>query len=74
MVTQVSRAVRVRRRFRRAFDDVGRRVVEGLEIVTTFRVLDGLAEASLPQSTAKSTLRLARPAVALGVQEGLQGG
>ncbi|KAL3924161.1 MAG: hypothetical protein SGARI_006088, partial [Bacillariaceae sp.] len=37
----VSRAVQVKRRYRRAFDDAGNRVVEGLEIMKTFRVLDG---------------------------------
>ena len=58
---RVSRLVRVKRRFRRAFAKDGRRVVEGLEIVKTYRVLDGVAEADLPTSSAKSTLRFERP-------------
>ena len=60
----VQRACRVQRRFRRAFVDgegTGRaRVVEGLEIVKTYRVLDGVANA-LPTSSTKSTLRLTTP-------------
>ncbi len=58
---RVSRLVRCKRRFRRAFAKDGRRVVEGLEIVKTYRVLDGVAEADLPTSSAKSTLRFERP-------------
>ena len=57
----MSRLVRVKRRFRRAFAKDGRRVVEGLEIAKTYRVLDGVAEADLPTSSAKSTLRFERP-------------
>ena len=38
-------------------------VVEGLEIVKTFRVLDGVAGVEMPTSTAKSKLRLTRPSV-----------
>lgn len=56
----VERALRVRRKYRRAFDKAGNREIEGLEIVQTFRVLDGVA-GDLPTSTTKSTLRLARP-------------
>ena len=58
----VERAVRVQRRWRRAFANDGDRVVEGLELVSTYRVLDGVAGA-LPTSTAKSQLRLTRPAL-----------
>ena len=36
-------------------------VVEGLEIVKTYRVLDGVAGIEFPTSTTKSTLRLTRP-------------
>jgi len=57
----VQRAARVQRRFRRAFSADGKaRVVEGLEIVKTYRVLDGIA-GELPTSTTKSQLRLVRP-------------
>ena len=54
-------AARVRRRWRRATAADGTRVVEGLEIVNTYRVLDGLAGVEFPTSTTKSTLRLTRP-------------
>ena len=57
---RVSRLIRCKRRYRRAFAEDGRRVVEGLEIVKTYRVLDGVAEADLPTSSAKYTLRLER--------------
>lgn len=56
----VTRAVQVKRRYRRAFDDSGNRVVEGLEIMKTFRVLDGVAGTEMPTSTTKSQLRLTR--------------
>ena len=36
------------------------RVVEGLEIVTTYRVLDGIAGTEYPTSTTKATIRLTR--------------
>jgi hypothetical protein len=55
------RACRVKRRFRRAFDADGNRVVEGLEIMKTFRVLDHVAGTDLPTSTTKSQIRLTRP-------------
>jgi len=51
----------VQRRFRRAFGKDGSRIVEGLEIVKTFRVMDGIAGTEMPTSTTKSSLRLARP-------------
>ena len=54
-------ALRVQRRFRRATSEGGARVVEGLEIVKTYRVLDGVAGVEMPTSTTKSTLRLTRP-------------
>jgi hypothetical protein len=57
----VTRAVQVKRRYRRAFDEDGNRVVEGLEIMKTFRVLDGVAGTEIPTSTTKSKLRLTRP-------------
>lgn len=56
----VVRAARVKRRFRRAFDKDGNRVVEGLEIVKTYRVLDGVA-GEIPTSTTKSQIQLSRP-------------
>jgi len=58
------KAARVQRRYRRAFTESGERVVDGLEIVKTFRVLDGVAGVELPTSSARSTLRLTRPSVA----------
>lgn len=57
----VTRAVQIKRRYRRAFDGDGNRVVEGLEIMKTFRVLDGVAGTEMPTSTTKSQLRLTRP-------------
>jgi len=56
-----TRAVQVKRRYRRSYDDRGNRVIEGLEIMKTFRVLDGIAGTELPTSTVKSQLRLVRP-------------
>ena len=55
------RAALVKRRFRRSFDDDGYRIVEGLEIVKTFRVLDGIAGTEFPTSSTKSLLRMMRP-------------
>ena len=55
----VYRAARVRRRWRRGFDEeTGKRVVDGLEIITTYRVLDGIAGVEMPTSTTKSRMRL----------------
>ncbi|MGK3736356.1 MAG: hypothetical protein ACI8RD_009335 [Bacillariaceae sp.] len=56
-----TRAIQVKRRYRRSFDDQGNRVVEGLEIMKTFRVLDGIAGTEYPTSTIKSQIRLVRP-------------
>jgi len=53
-------AARVQRRWRRSTTDEGDRVVEGLEIVKTYRVLDGIAGIEFPTSTIKSTIRLTR--------------
>lgn len=59
---KINYAVRVQRRFRRANDAAtGGRVVEGLELVKTYRVLDGVAGIEYPTSTTKSTIRLMRP-------------
>lgn len=55
------RAALVKQRFRRSFDDGGNRIVEGLEIVKTFRVLDGIAGTEFPTSSTKSMLRMIRP-------------
>lgn len=55
------RAALVKRRFRRNFDAQQNRVVEGLEVIKTFRVLDGVAGTELPTSTIKSQLYLTRP-------------
>ena len=57
---KISYAARVRRRFRRGLTDDGDRLVEGLEIMTTYRVLDGVAGIEMPTSTTKSTIRLTR--------------
>ena len=55
----VYRAARIRRRWRRGFDETtGKRVVDGLEIVTTYRVLDGVAGTEMPTSTTKSRIRM----------------
>jgi hypothetical protein len=59
--TLFQRAARVKRRYRRAFDDAGNRIIEGLEIQKTFRVLDGIAGTEFPTSTTKSTIRMKRP-------------
>jgi len=56
----ITYAARVQRRWRRATTDAGDRVVEGLEIVKTYRVLDGVAGIEFPTSTLKSTIRLTR--------------
>ena len=58
--SKVQRAVRVQRRYRRATDDNGNRVVEGLEIMKTYRVLDGIAGVEMPTSTTKSQIKLRR--------------
>ena len=57
----ITYAVRVQRRWRRATTEEGDRVVEGLEIIKTYRVLDGIAGIEIPTSTLKSTIRLTRP-------------
>ena len=57
----VIRAVQIKRRYRRSFDNEGNRLVEGLEIMKTFRVLDGVAGTEFPTSTVKSQIRLRRP-------------
>eukprot|EP00571_Detonula_confervacea_P009438 CAMPEP_0172328990 /NCGR_PEP_ID=MMETSP1058-20130122/60645_1 /TAXON_ID=83371 /ORGANISM="Detonula confervacea, Strain CCMP 353" /LENGTH=291 /DNA_ID=CAMNT_0013046135 /DNA_START=429 /DNA_END=1304 /DNA_ORIENTATION=- len=57
--TNVDRAARVRRRYRRGFDEAtGKRILDCIEIVTTHRVLDGIAGMEFPTSTCKSRLRL----------------
>lgn len=57
---KVQRAVRVKRRYRRDVDEDGNRIVEGLEIMKTFRVLDGIAGVEMPTSTTKSMMKLRR--------------
>lgn len=57
---KVQRAVRLKRRYRRALDENGNRTVEGLEIMKTYRVLDGIAGVEIPTSTTKSQLKLRR--------------
>jgi hypothetical protein len=60
--TLFQRAARVQRRYRRAFDEqTGNRIIEGLEIQKTFRVLDGVAGTEFPTSTTKSMIRMKRP-------------
>lgn len=55
------RAARVQRRYRRAYDAAGNRMVEGLEIQKTYRVMDGVAGTEFPTSTTKSMIRMKRP-------------
>ena len=57
---KVERAIRVQRRYRRALDGAGNRIVEGLELVKTYRVLDGVAGIEMPTSTTKSMIRWSR--------------
>jgi hypothetical protein len=52
------KAVAINQRYRLAADGSGD--LEGLEIVKTFRVLDGIAGTEFPTSTTKSRLRLTR--------------
>ena len=55
----VYRCARVKRRFRRGFDEAtGKRIIDGIEIVTTYRVLDGVAGIEMPTSTCKSRIRM----------------
>ncbi|KAL3943656.1 MAG: hypothetical protein SGBAC_002276 [Bacillariaceae sp.] len=58
---KIVRAAQIKRRFRRSYDEQGNRVVEGLEIIKTYRVLDGIAGTEFPTSTVKSQLRFVRP-------------
>jgi len=53
-------ATRVQRRWRRTTTVEGDRVVEGIEIQKTYRVLDGIAGIETPTSTVKSTIQLTR--------------
>lgn len=57
---KVTRAVRVQRKYRRAFGDDGERRIEGLEIRKTYRVLDGIAGLEMPTSTTKSQIVFTR--------------
>lgn len=58
---QQVRCDQVKRRYRRAFDNQGNRIVEGLEILKTFRVLDGIAGVEMPTSTTKTQIKMTRP-------------
>ncbi|CAJ1969222.1 unnamed protein product [Cylindrotheca closterium] len=58
---KILRAAQIKRRYKRSYDDQGNRVVEGLEIIKTYRVLDGIAGIEFPTSTVKSQIRLTRP-------------
>lgn len=55
------RAALIKRRFVRQFDEQNNRLVLGLEVVQTFRVLDGVAGTEYPTSMVRSQLRLQRP-------------
>ena len=56
--SNIYRAARVRRRYRRGYDEVsGKRILDCIEIVTTHRVLDGVAQIELPTSTCKTRMR-----------------
>ena len=60
--TGTLRAVQIKRRYRRSFEaTTGARIVEGLEIMKTYRVLDGIAGIEYPTSTVKSQITLSRP-------------
>ena len=61
---RINYAARVRRRFRRDTLESGEPVVAGLEVLTTYRVLEGTALVEFPTSTTKSTIRLTRPKAA----------
>ena len=55
----IDRVARVKTRYRRGFDEsTGKRIIDGIEIVTTYRVLDGVAGVEMPTSTCKSRIRL----------------
>lgn len=58
--SKVQRAVRLKRRYRRALDENGNRIVEGLEIMKTYRVLDSIAGVEMPTSTTKSQIKFRR--------------
>lgn len=56
--SNIYRAASVRRRYRRGYDKVsGKRILDCIEIVTTHRVLDGVAQIELPTSTCKTRMR-----------------
>merc|ERR1719162_1656039 len=57
---EVVYAARIQRRFRRMTTEEGDRVVEGIEIQKTYRVLDGIVDITTPTSATKSKLRLTR--------------
>jgi len=69
--TKVMKVARVKRRYRRAYTDNGDRIVEGLEIMKTYRVLDGIA-GELPTSTTKSRIKMIRPSASTVNTDGVQ--
>jgi hypothetical protein len=56
--TLITRAVQLKRRYRPTLDENGSEILEGLEIMKTFRVLDGVTGTELPTSTTKTTIRM----------------
>lgn len=55
----IDRVCRIKTRYKRGYDELtGKRIVDGIEIVTTYRVLDGVAGIEMPTSTCNSRLRL----------------
>ena len=58
---EIDYSARVQRRFRRAALESGARVVEGLEVIKTYRVLGGITGVEFQTPTTKSTIRLTRP-------------
>ncbi|KAL7471159.1 hypothetical protein ACHAXS_011446 [Conticribra weissflogii] len=57
--SNIYRCARVKRRFRRGFDEsTGKRIIDGIEIMSTYRVLDGVAGVEMPTSTSKSRIRM----------------
>ena len=56
--TTLDRAARIKTRCKRGYDDsTGKRIVDGIEIVMTYRVLDGVVGVEMPTSSCKSRIR-----------------
>lgn len=56
--TTIDRAARIKTRYRRGYDEItGKRIIDGIELVMTYRVLDGVAGVEMPTSSCKSRIR-----------------